>query len=167
MPQTQSGFDSPIVLQTAETLKALATHEIIGKLCDNLFADLKTLCDEVRPRGMDSIERMFNHPYSKELCVTSSNWAPPNGPREWYHGFYVGIGINPPGRSGLGFLTEPVVTEVRRRLLSHKTQIFEPRSRTVHSIGGPIYINETVFGTSAGTYQLSHTHSWYLYRRTH
>jgi hypothetical protein len=165
MSQAQPATADRITLQTATTLDKLASPALIAKLCDDIFADLKMLCREVTPRGMDAIEDMFNYPYSKEFYVTSSNWMPPQGPREWYHGFYIGIGIDPPGRAGLGFLTEPVITEIRRRLLSHQTQMFEPKSRTVHSIGGPVYINGTVFDTSEGTYRLEHTHSWYLYRR--
>lgn len=166
MTLPQTALDPPVVLQTAMTLAELTSPETIDKLCDNLFADLKMLCTESAPRGMDSIEQMFNYPGSTKLYVTSSNWMPPQGPRDWYHGFYVGIGIDPPGRHGLGFLTDHVVAELQRRLMEQQTRIFAPEARSVRSVGGTIWVNDTTFQTPDGTFQLSHSRFWILSRRT-
>jgi hypothetical protein len=152
-----------IELELAIAMSQLATPESICKMCDAVISSLKALVAESQVRGSDRVCQYFSRPFTTLPDVTQGGFSSLDTPREWYKGHYIGIGLNSRRESSLGFLTEKVIAELRRRFCEHKMRYYQPSSSSVQSLGSTIRINDEYFETPDGVFQISHTHSWYVH----
>ncbi|MDB5225510.1 MAG: hypothetical protein JWL87_462 [Candidatus Adlerbacteria bacterium] len=141
--------------------KKLTSPEVISEICDTIFADLAKLRDEARRVGADTIATRHNYPGSSLPYIAPSGWARRDR-KEWYQGYYIGIGLDCSKTSSLGFMTGKVVDELRRRLEAAQEQYYREEPREVLSIGGAVHIQGEIFQTKDGIFQVEHTHSWYV-----
>ncbi len=147
-------------LQLTAHLAELATHDAIAGLCDAIVADLQTLCREVRARGEDAVTAHYNRPYSTHPYVSTSGWSTRTA---WYHGWYIGIGLNHREPS-LGFLSDKVIMMLRDRFKKEQVRVYKADPSSIESIGGTVHINSDIYNTPRGIFMLTHTHSWYVRR---
>lgn len=115
----------PIHLQLSDVMAKLKSPQLIGTICDALIADLKTLSDEARRRGSQSVANYFNADPSSDLPYVSEGGWGSTDRDAWYKGWYLGIGLNHKQKSSLGFLAVPVFAELRRRFSAvQRRQVF-------------------------------------------
>lgn len=151
----------PADLKIEACMATLATPEMIVNVCDALIADLQQLCADAKKYGSDKVVSAYRaHTYPLRQYVSEGGWS---DRKEWYHGWYIAIGLNHQEPS-LGFMTEPVVKALRERFTKEHKAMHTPETRSVETVTGPVFIHQNYFKTPSGIYAISHTHSSHVER---
>ncbi|MFH1170681.1 MAG: hypothetical protein V1704_03945 [Candidatus Vogelbacteria bacterium] len=123
---------------------------VVERICDNIIADLNGLCELVKKGGGDEIGKF------REVIVSCSDLlSQGKGPAVKTK---VGLGLGY-RFLGLGFLENAIIAALKVRFLkmgASVTKIEEGGSTATYSTSGES------FSTSDGTYELTHTHSWFV-----
>lgn len=133
-------------------LRSIAEDPIlIGRICDALMVDVDILCAVGKEYGGNLVRDTLRTRGGVAWTGSADGSV------------FLGFVLNESGFD-LGFLTEPVLKELRTRLerATKKQRTFSSES---DSIGGTVTFSGAQYETPSGTYQISHTHSWYVEKK--
>lgn len=148
--------ETPVIIKAipqkfTEIANKMSAQGLITEICDAIFADIDSLCQLAKSEGENAVYRV------KKATVSSRSDEP-------LKGMYVGLGL---GRNWIeiGFLEKVIIEAIVDRLKKSSVQCNKEGSYSVDNMTGGVTVENTVYKTSNGYYQLCHTYAWFLTKR--